>query len=110
MTTFLLTLHAFIVIGFTVRILLRENLSPQARLAWFIILAVLPYIGRAIYFLFGEVDIGNHANARHTEVFAQIRAKGSHLMGVQDDTERLIDPLMRPRSTDFMQLRQTTLS
>ncbi|WP_028957809.1 cardiolipin synthase [Sulfitobacter sp. 20_GPM-1509m] len=96
MTTFLLTLHAFIVIGFTVRILLRENLSPQARLAWFIILAVLPYIGSAIYFLFGEVDIGNHANARHTEVFAQIRAKGSHLMGVQDDTERLIDPLYRP--------------
>ncbi|GLT11235.1 cardiolipin synthase [Sulfitobacter porphyrae] len=95
MTTVLLTAHILVVIGFTLRILLRDDLSPQARLAWFIILTVLPYVGTVIYFLFGEIDVGNHANQRHKEVFDQIRARAPHLMGNPDDTERLIDPLYR---------------
>lgn len=81
MTTVLLTAHILVVIGFTLRILLRDDLSPQARLAWFIILTVLPYVGTVIYFLFGEIDVGNHANQRHKEVFDQIRARAPHLMG-----------------------------
>ncbi|APE46008.1 cardiolipin synthase (plasmid) [Sulfitobacter alexandrii] len=93
MATLLLALHVLIVIGFTLRILLRDDLSPQARLAWFIILAVLPYVGSFIYFLFGEIDLGNRANRRHKEVFDQIRSKASHLMGAPEETERLIDPL-----------------
>ena len=96
MTTFLLAVHVVIVIGFTLRILLRDNLAPQARLAWFVVLAVLPYVGSAIYFLFGEIDVGNHADRRHDAVFKQIRHKASHLMGEPDDTDRLIDPLYLP--------------
>lgn len=96
MTAFLLTLHLLIVIGFTIRILLRDDLSPPARLAWFIVLMVLPYVGSIIYFLFGEIDLGNKANRRHTEIFNQIRAKAAPLMGSIDDTTRLIEPLYRP--------------
>ena len=96
MGTFLLTLHVMIVIGFTLRILLRDDLSPQARLAWFIVLAVLPYIGSILYFLFGEIDLGNRANKRHDEVFSQIRSEAPRLMGTPGDTEKLIDPLYRP--------------
>lgn len=95
MAALLLALHVVTVIGFTLRILLRDDLSPQARLAWFIILAVLPYVGGIVYFLFGEIDLGSRANRRHGEVFDQIRAKASHLMGTPDATERLIDPLYR---------------
>lgn len=96
MAIFLLSLHVLLVVGFTLRILLRDDLSPQARLAWFIVLVVLPYAGSVIYFLFGEIDIGNHANKRHKEVCDQIRVKAPHLMGRPEDTERLIDPLYRP--------------
>jgi len=96
MTAFLLTIHLFIVIGFTVRILLRDDLSPPARLAWFIVLMGLPYVGSIIYFLFGEIDLGNRANKRHKAIFDQIRSKAAHLMGNTDDTDRLIDPLYRP--------------
>ncbi|WOI57804.1 cardiolipin synthase [Palleronia sp. LCG004] len=96
MATFLLILHLLIVIGFTLRVFLRDDYSPQARLAWFVVLAVLPYVGGIIYFLFGEVDLGNHANRRHQEIFDQIRARAPHLMGDPADTERLIDPLYRP--------------
>ena len=95
MATVLLTLHLVIVTGFTLRILLRDDYSPQARLAWFVVLAALPYVGGVIYFLFGEIDPGNSANRRHKEVFAQIRAQAPHLMGTPDTTERLIDPLYR---------------
>ena len=92
----LLILHVLIVAGFTARILLRDDLTPQARLAWFVVLAVLPYVGGAAYFLFGEVDIGHHAKERHRSVFDQIRGAAPHLMGNAAETERLIDPLYRP--------------
>ena len=96
MATALLILHVLIVIGFTARILLRDDLSPQARLAWFVVLVVLPYLGSATYFLLGEIDIGHHARTRHRAVFDQIRAAAPHLMGQSEETERLIDPLYRP--------------
>ena len=60
------------------------------------VLAVLPYVGSVIYFLFGEIDLGSHADKRHKEVFDNIRARASHLMGAPDGTDRLIDPLYRP--------------
>ncbi|SIN85718.1 phospholipase D-like domain-containing protein [Vannielia litorea] len=72
MITLLLTLHALLVIGFTLRILLRDDLSPPARMAWFVVLAAVPYIGTAAYFLFGEVDIGHEAARHDSYIFAQI--------------------------------------
>ena len=47
----LLSLHIVLVATFTTRILLRDDLSPPARLAWFVVLMVLPYTGFIIYFL-----------------------------------------------------------
>ncbi len=93
MSTFLLTVHFLIVIGFTIRILLRDDLSPPARLSWFIVLMVLPYIGSIIYFLFGEIDLGNMANKRHAAVFGDIRSKFSNFMGDADNADHFIDPL-----------------
>lgn len=46
----ILILHVVLVLVFTIRILLRDDLSPPARLAWFVVLNVLPYIGSVIYF------------------------------------------------------------
>ncbi len=78
-----------------VRILLRDDLSPPARLAWFIILALVPYFGVVVYFLLGEIDIGTTAKRRHQKVFDEIRAKASGFMGAPGASERLIDPLYR---------------
>ncbi len=89
-------LHVMMVAAFTIRILLRDDLSPPARLAWFIILNALPYFGSALYFVFGEVDLGNRANKRHREIFDQIGAKAAGFMGSDQDISRLIDPLYRP--------------
>ena len=57
--TIALLFHAFLVASFSIRILLRDDFSPPARLAWFIVLNVLPYFGSVAYFLFGEIDLGN---------------------------------------------------
>lgn len=81
MIGFLAFVHFLLVLAFTLRILLRDNLSPPARLAWFIILNILPYIGSLIYFLFGEIDLGHRADERHKSVFNEIRDKASDLMG-----------------------------
>lgn len=93
MTELLISVHLAILIGFTIRILLRDDLSPQARLAWFILIAALPYVGSAIYFLFGEIDLGHHTNKRHREVLDQIHSKAAPLFGTPAETDRLIDPL-----------------
>ena len=94
--TFIVIFHALLVIAFTLRILLRDDLSPPARLAWFIVLNVLPYFGSVIYFLFGEIDIGNRAHQRHDEVFAQIKAKAAHCMGTENSSDELIERIYRP--------------
>lgn len=90
--TLLLLAHFMIVTGFTVRILLRDDLTPPARLAWFIILAVVPYIGSGLYFLFGEVDLGHHADKRHKQVFDEIRPQAGAILGQPDACDALIDP------------------
>ncbi|PID36812.1 MAG: cardiolipin synthase [Rhodobacterales bacterium] len=86
--------HFILVLVFTVRILLRDDLSPPARLAWFIVLNVLPYLGSVVYFLFGEIDLGHKADKRHAEVFSEIRAKAAPFMGHPDHAA--IDPAFQP--------------
>lgn len=94
--TVVVALHFMLVLTFTTRILLRDDLSPPGRLAWFIVLNVLPYFGVASYFLFGEIDIGNRAIKRHDDIFTEIRAKARSFMGDKSSVESLIDPLYRP--------------
>lgn len=71
----LLYSHLLLVTVFTIRILVRNNLEPVTRLAWFIVLLLLPYFGSLVYFLFGEVDLGHHADKRYKAIFAHLRDK-----------------------------------
>ena len=95
MLILLSTGHAFLVLAFTVRILLREDLTPPARLAWFIVINILPYFGSATYFLFGEVDIGHRASKRHARVFDTLQVAAGDLIGQPQKNEDLIDPVYR---------------
>lgn len=94
--TVVLLLHALLVLAFTIRILLRDDLSPPGRLAWFIVLNVLPYFGSIVYFLFGEIDIGKHAKKRHDEIFDQIQAKAAEFMGDPSNSAQLIERIYQP--------------
>jgi cardiolipin synthase len=94
--TVIFTLHAVLVLTLTIRILLRDDLSPPGRLAWFVVLNLLPYFGSVIYFLFGEIDIGNRAVKRHDEIFAEINAKAARFMGAPSNSSTLIERIYRP--------------
>ena len=67
-------IHTLIVVGFTIRILLRDGMLPSSRMAWFMVIATVPFLGAALYFLFGEVDLGQRARRRHREILARLRA------------------------------------
>lgn len=56
-------------VAFIIRALLRARLSPSARLAWVTVISVLPGVGIAAYFLFGEIRL---ERARH-ELMREVR-------------------------------------
>jgi cardiolipin synthase len=88
--------HGILVVAFTIRILLRDDLSPPARLAWFIVLNLIPYLGSGAYFLFGEVDIGHRTSTLHQKIEARIAAGAGPLLGDPDAVDQLIDPAYQP--------------
>lgn len=94
--TLLLLLHGLIVLTLTLRILLRDDLTPTTRLAWFVVLMVLPYVGAAVYFLFGEVDLGNSATTKHRHIREAIGKLGADYMGEGMAVAEMIDPLYQP--------------
>lgn len=74
-----LSIHILVVIGFTVRILLREDLGATTRLAWFMVITVVPAIGSITYFLFGEINLGHTASKRIAEVTQRVHTIGREL-------------------------------
>jgi len=73
--------HALVVIFFLIRILLRDNLSSAARLAWFMFMLFVPYVGVVLYLLFGEISLGRTIHQRHDEIFAKLRSIAANSLG-----------------------------
>ncbi|MCX7444784.1 cardiolipin synthase [Corynebacterium sp. P7003] len=94
--TIVVILHVLILVGFGLRILIRDDLEPPVRLAWMIVLLLLPFIGAIVYFLFGEVDPGHTANRRHDEVCAEMRDRGTVFLGDRGVTDELVEARYRP--------------
>ncbi len=76
--------HALVVIVFSIRILLRDDLSSAARLAWFMFMLFVPYVGVVLYLLFGEISIGRTVHQRHDEIFAKLRSMAAGALGSCD--------------------------
>ena len=76
--------HALVVIVFSIRILLRDDLSSAARLAWFMVMLFAPYVGVTLYLLFGEISLGRTVHQRHDEIFAKLRTMAAGSLGSCD--------------------------
>jgi len=68
---------AYIALGLTelavmIRVILRPHRDPQSRIAWVVVIAVLPVAGILGYLLFGETNIGRRRVARANEVLAAL--------------------------------------
>lgn len=76
--------HALIVLVFSTRILLRDDLTSAARLAWIMMMLFTPYVGFVIYLLFGESSLGRTVHQRHDEIFAKLDGMAGDAMGSCD--------------------------
>jgi len=68
----LVVLHVLIQIGLIVRVLLRPHREPASRLAWIMVIIVVPMLGMIAYVLFGEVNIGRRRIERMRQVLAKL--------------------------------------
>lgn len=88
--------HLLIVIPTTIRILLRDDISAPARLAWFMVIVLFPYFGAAIYFLFGEARFGVAIQKARTNTLLRTLQEGKEWLGRKEDIARLLSPAAEP--------------
>lgn len=68
----LLVLFTLLELALIARILLRPHRDPASRIAWMVVVLVIPLVGMLAYLLLGEVSIGRHRVARLHSVLQQM--------------------------------------
>ncbi len=92
---YIIALDLVLVALFATRILARSGMQPSARMAWLMVIIILPFVGSALYFLFGEIDLGHKANAQQKRISALIRQQAGRAMGAAEDLPGLVAPPLR---------------
>ena len=77
-------LYALLQIGFIVRVLLKPNRQPVARLAWIVLILAIPLIGMFVYLMFGETNIGRRRTERMHKIISRL-PKVSDAPGFDDE-------------------------
>jgi cardiolipin synthase len=72
----LVYLHILIQIALIVRVLLRPHRDPASRVAWILVIIMLPVIGIIAYLLLGETNVGRERVARMRTTNAGLPAIG----------------------------------
>mgnify|MGYP001811637672 FL=1 len=67
-----MTLHVLILIALIVRVLLRPHRDPASRIAWIVVIIVIPVLGILAYILLGETNIGRRRIERRREVHSRL--------------------------------------
>lgn len=70
----LLLLHIAITALAMLRLALREDISPDARMAWFMIVLLFPVAGYILYFMFGSARIARITRQCHHAVYETVRS------------------------------------
>ncbi|WP_367107327.1 cardiolipin synthase [uncultured Psychrobacter sp.] len=76
-----LTLHFILLLLISLRVLARDNLTAPARLAWLVILFILPYVGVVVYWLFGEVHLGRNFERNYKQVINKLHQNNPEVLG-----------------------------
>lgn len=88
----LLTVHFVLLIIISLRVLARHNLSSPARLAWLVILFLLPYIGVVIYWMFGEIHLGRNFEREHRQIINRLHQANPEVLGNEASLAAAIKP------------------
>ncbi|MDR2327258.1 MAG: cardiolipin synthase [Acidovorax sp.] len=85
MTWLLLALHILLISAFGLRILLRDDLRPDVRMGWLLVMVLLPYASCLLYYLFGEAALGRGRSRKrlNTHAYLLAHAPASQLQQLQ---------------------------
>ena len=65
-------LHVLIQFALVIRVLLRHHREPASRIAWIVVIIVVPVLGILGYLLLGETNIGRHRVERMHKVLSRL--------------------------------------
>ncbi|KAA0913088.1 cardiolipin synthase [Psychrobacter sp. ANT_WB68] len=88
----LLTIHFILLVLISLRVLSRHDLTAPARLAWIVILFVLPYFGVLIYWMFGEVHLGRNFTRERAEIIERLHQHHPEVLGSEMALMQAIKP------------------
>lgn len=71
-TGFFITLHYSVALVIALRVLMRPRLDPSVRVAWILVIEVVPLIGILSYLLFGEIRMDRAERRRMASVRARL--------------------------------------
>jgi cardiolipin synthase len=86
-TVIAVSLHILVELALIVRVLLRPHRQPASRIAWIVVITVLPVFGILAYLLFGEVNIGRRRVARLRQVIGAMPSFPSAVHGDETNLE-----------------------
>ena len=92
LTDILLTIHFILLIVISLRVLARHDLSSPARLAWLVILFILPYIGVVVYWMFGEIHLGRNFEREHRQIINRLHSHNPEVLGSDTALANAIKP------------------
>ena len=70
--TFLISLNYLAAAFVVLRVLTRSRMEPSVRLAWIMVIEVLPVVGIIAYFLFGEVRVARAERQKAADIRARL--------------------------------------
>ena len=77
----LLTIHFILLVLISLRVLARHDLTAPARLAWLVILFLLPYFGVLVYWMFGEVHLGRNFTRERQKIIDKLHRHRPEVLG-----------------------------
>lgn len=80
----LLLIHSALQLAFIARVLLRPHRAPASRIAWILVIMVVPVLGMVAYLLLGEVDIGKQRRQRIAKIDAGMPSRATVAEGDGD--------------------------
>lgn len=88
----LLTIHFLLLLLISVRVLARHDLTAPARLAWIVVLFILPYIGVVVYWLFGEIHLGRKFTQNYERIKHELYHNHPQVLGHDVSSVQTIKP------------------
>jgi cardiolipin synthase len=85
------------------RVILRPHREPASRIAWVVVIAVVPVLGILAYVLFGETSIGRKRVARARKVLAALPP----MVSISSDPESNLRPDFPERCEPLFRLGET---